>query len=64
MTLLEATFQRRNAKAQAAALLDKAMAESRSLTVAEQVQFDALLARMQEFDNAIAQRESLRKLAL
>jgi len=64
VTLLEATVQRKRAKAQAAALLDKAMTESRSLTVAEQIQFDALISRVEAFDSAIAQRESLRKLAL
>lgn len=64
MRLLELNFQRRKAKAEAQGLLDTAMAESRSLTIAEQVRFDGILARVQEFDNAIAQRESLRKVNL
>lgn len=62
MTLLELAFQRKRAKAEAAGLLDKAMAESRTLTLPEQVRFDALTARIHELDGAIAQRESLRKL--
>lgn len=62
MMLLELNYQRKKAKAEAAGLLDKAMAESRTLTIAEQVQFDALAARIQEFDTAIAERDSLRKL--
>lgn len=64
MTLLELAFQRSKAKTEATGLLDKAMAESRTLTVAEQVRFDALAVRIQELDEAITQRESLRKLAL
>ena len=63
MTLLELNFQRRKAKAEATGLLDKAMAESRALSIAEQVRFDSLTARIHELDNAIAERESLRKLA-
>jgi hypothetical protein len=63
VTLLELNFQRRKARTEAAGLLDAAMAESRALTVAEQVRFDGLTARIHEFDNAIAERESLRKLA-
>jgi len=61
VTLLELTFQRKKAKTEASGLLDKAMSESRTLTVAEQVQFDVLAARVHELDAAIAQRESLRK---
>lgn len=61
MTLLELTFQRKKAKAEASGLLDSAMAETRALSVAEQVRFDALTARIHEMDAAIAQRESLRK---
>jgi hypothetical protein len=63
MTLLELNYQRRKAKTEAAGLLDCAVIESRTLTVAEQVRFDALTARINEFDKAIAERESLRKLA-
>ena len=62
MTLLELTYQRRQAKAEAAGLLDKAMAESRALSVAEQVRFDALTAHIHALDTQIAERESLRKL--
>jgi hypothetical protein len=61
MTLLELNFQRRKVKTEAAGLLDKAMAESRTLSIAEQVRFDSLTARIHELDAAIAQRESLRK---
>lgn len=61
MNLLELNFQRKKAKAEASGLLDKAMAESRSLSIAEQVRFDALLTRVHELDAAISQRESLRK---
>lgn len=61
MTLLELTFQRKKAKAEASGLLDNAMAESRTLSIAEQVRFDSLTARIQDLDAAIAQRESLRK---
>ena len=64
MTLLELSFQRRKAKTEASGLLDTAMAESRSLSIAEQVHFDALLTRVHELDTQFAQRESLRKLAL
>lgn len=63
MTLLELNFQRRKAKTEAAGLLDAAMAESRTLSIAEQVHFDALTARIQVLDTAISERESLRKLA-
>jgi hypothetical protein len=62
VTLLELTYQRRKAKAEAAGLLDKAMSESRPLSIAEQVRFDALTVRLQEFDGQIAQRKSLRKM--
>lgn len=61
MTLLELNFQRRKVRKDANTLLDKAASESRSLTITEQIQFDALLARIQEFDVQISQRESLRK---
>jgi hypothetical protein len=61
LTLLELNFQRRKAKTEAAGLLDKAMVESRTLSIAEQVRFDSLTARIHELDAAIAQRESLRK---
>jgi hypothetical protein len=63
MTLLELSYQRRKAKAEASALLDRAVTESRSLTIAEQVRFDALTARIHELDAAYAERDSLRKLA-
>ena len=62
-TLLELSFQRRKAKTEAAGLLDGALAESRALTIAEQVRFDALTARIHDLDSAISERESLRKLA-
>lgn len=62
LTLLELNFQRRKARAEASALLDKAVAESRSLTIAEQVQFDALTARILTLDEQYAQREFLRKV--
>lgn len=62
MTLLELAYQRRKAKKEAAELLDKAVLETRSLTIPEQVRFDSLTARIQDLDAAIAQRESLRKL--
>lgn len=61
-TLLELNFQRRKAKAEAAGLLDKAVTESRTLSISEQVRFDTLTARIHELDAAIVQRESLRKL--
>lgn len=63
MTLLELNYQRRKAKTEASGLLDTAMAESRTLSIPEQVRFDALTARIQVLDTAIAERESLRKLA-
>lgn len=63
MTLLELRFQRRKARTEATGLLDCAVTESRSLSIPEQVRFDALTARIHEIDNAIAERESLRKLA-
>ena len=62
MTLLELNYQRRKAKREGQELLDRAVLESRSLTVAEQVRFDSLSARIQELDGQIAERESLRKL--
>jgi hypothetical protein len=62
VTLLELNFQRRKAKKEAAEMLDKAVIEARSLTIAEQVRFDSLTARIHELDAAIAQRESLRKV--
>lgn len=63
MTLLELTFQRKKAKTEASGLLDAAMAESRALSIAEQIRFDSLTARIQELDAAISQRESLRKVS-
>lgn len=62
MTLLELTYQRRKAKKEAADLLDKAVLESGSLTIPEQVRFDSLTARIQELDVQIEQRSNLRKL--
>lgn len=62
MTLIELSYQRRKAKKEAATLLDAAVLESRSLTVAELVRFDSLTARIHELDGQIAERESLRKL--
>ena len=62
MTLLELSFQRHKAKKEAADLLDRAVLESRSLTVAEQVRFDSLTARIHELDGHIAERASLRKM--
>jgi hypothetical protein len=63
MTLLELSYQRRKAKAEATGLLDCAVTEGRSLTTHEQVRFDTLTARIHELDTAFAERESLRKLA-
>jgi hypothetical protein len=63
MTLLELNYQRRKTRAEASGLLDSAMTQTRSLTIPEQVRFDSLTARIHELDNAIAERESLRKLA-
>jgi hypothetical protein len=62
VNLLELNFQRKKAKAEASGLLDKAVAESRTLTIAEQVQFDVLTARIHVLDEQFAQRESLRKV--
>ncbi|MGB6384206.1 MAG: hypothetical protein WBF25_03195 [Terriglobales bacterium] len=62
MNLLELSYQRKKAKAEASGLLDKAVAESRTLTIAEQVQFDALTVRIHVLDEQFAQRESLRKV--
>ena len=61
-TLLEVSYQRRKARTEANALLDKAALESRALTISEQVQFDSLLARIQDLDVQMAQRSNLRKL--
>lgn len=63
MTLLELSYQRRKAKAEATGLLDRAVDESRSLSISEQVRFEALTARIYELDTAFVERESLRKLA-
>jgi hypothetical protein len=62
VTLLEISFQRSKAKREAARLLDTAVAESRSLTIAEQVRFDSLTAQIEELDAQFIQRESLRKM--
>jgi hypothetical protein len=61
VTLLEISFQRSKAKREAARLLDTAVAESRTLSIAEQVRFDSLAAHIQELDSLFVQRESLRK---
>jgi hypothetical protein len=61
MTLLEISVLRSKAKREAARLLDTAVAESRSLSIAEQVRFDSLTAHIQELDVLFVQRESLRK---
>jgi hypothetical protein len=62
VTLLELSFQRKKAKAEACGLLDKAIRERPDLTVTEQVEFDALTARIHVLDQQFAQRESLRKV--
>jgi hypothetical protein len=62
MTLLEISVLRSKAKREAARLLDTAVAESRSLTIAEQVRFDSLTAKIQELDTQFVQRESIRKM--
>jgi hypothetical protein len=61
MTLLEISYQRSKAKREANNLLDRAVVEARSLTISEQIKFDALTARIQELDAQFVQRESLRK---
>jgi len=61
LTLLELNFQCRKAHKEANELLDQAVIDGRTMTVAEQCRFDALLARMTELKAAIAQRDSLRK---
>jgi hypothetical protein len=63
MNLLELNFQRRKARAAANVLLDAAATEGRALTIAEQVRFDSLIARISEIDQDIQGRESLRRLA-
>ena len=55
-------YQRRKAKKEAAELLDHAMAEFRTLSVAEDVRFSSLTGRIAELDAAIIERDSLRKL--
>lgn len=62
MNLLELFFQRRKARTEANALLDKAALESRALSISEQVRFDSLLARIQDLDVKIAQREELPRM--
>jgi hypothetical protein len=62
VTLQEISFQRSKAKREAAQLLDTAVAESRPLSIADQVRFDSLTARIQELDAQFVQRESLRKM--
>jgi len=42
-------------------MLDRAVLESRTLSVSEQVRFDSLAARIDELDGQIAEREFLRK---
>jgi hypothetical protein len=61
LNLPELSFQCRKAHKEANELLDTAVLESRSMTVAEQVRFDGLLAKMSDLKAQIAQRESLRK---
>jgi hypothetical protein len=62
MTLLQLHFQRRTAKLEASGMLETSLAESRELTLSEQLRFDALTVRLAATDAAISQRESLRKL--
>lgn len=61
MTLLELNYQRRKTTATANALLDSAVTERRSLTLAEQARFDSLTAHMHELDRSIIERESFRR---
>lgn len=63
MTILELTFQRCKARSEANALLDAAVTEGRSLTIAEQVRFDSLLARVSELDARIGERAAFRRMA-
>lgn len=60
MNLLELVYQRCKARREANALLDRAVSESRNLTVAESVQCDALMARIHEIDAALEARAALR----
>ena len=61
MTLLELNYQRRKTTATANALLDTAVTERRSLTLAEQARFDTLTARIHELDRSFIEREAFRK---
>ena len=63
MNLNELTYQRRTAKRTAQEMLDRAITEGRTLSIAEQVQFDSLATRISELYTAITERESLRRLA-
>jgi len=62
MTILEILFQRCKANSEARGLLDKAVAEGRSLTIPEQVRFDSLLASVSELDAALDARAALRRI--
>jgi hypothetical protein len=61
MTLLELNYQRRKTTAEAGELLDAAVLEHRSLTLAEQARFDSLTARIHEIDCSFIEREAFRK---
>jgi len=61
VTLLELNYQRRKTTATANALLDTAVTERRSLTLAEQARFDTLTARIHELDRSFIEREAFRK---
>jgi len=63
VNLLELFFQRRKTRQEANGLLDKAALEFRALSIPEQVRFDSLLARIQDLDVQITQREELRRMA-
>lgn len=56
MNLLELNYQRRKAKHTARELLDRVTTEGRALSIAEQLHFDALAARIAELDAAIVER--------
>lgn len=60
MTLLELTYQQSKARREAGEILDRAVLESRALTIAEQVRFDSLLARCKELEAAFDKRAALR----
>ena len=59
MKLLDIVFAGTKARHEMRTMLDRAVTESRSLTIAEQVRFDSLGVRLAELDGELEDRRAM-----